>query len=369
MKVGRDARKRVLVGGCAVAALCGAVGSATAQSSVTLYGRLNTALEYAWISGGDNAGSGSRMTNNRSVFGLRGEEDLGNGLSAIFQIESGIALNTGQGEIASRNTRLGLASPYGTFFLGNWHTAYTESTMKMDPYYPMTAGYMALMGNGSASSSGNIENTSSFDRRQKNSLHFRSAEWNGLSAGFTWGLPQERMTTPRNPPLFSWSAAYTEGPLALVAAYELHRNYQMADSHDDAIKLGASYSFPTTTINLVVEQLRYQTPTGDLRRKGYYVSLVQKLGSGSLNASVGYAANGTGPSTQQVGYVRSGENTGAVQYTLGYEQPLSKRTSVYAYYSKIKNRSNAAYDFAINELGVTAGASPQTIALGLRHSF
>ena len=42
---------------------------------------------------------------------------------------------------------------------------------------------------------------------------------------------------------------------------------------------------------------------------------------------------------------------------------------MYAYYSKIKNRSNAAYDFAINELGVAAGASPQTIALGLRHSF
>lgn len=97
--------------------------------------------------------------------------------------------------------------------------------------------------------------------------------------------------------------------------------------------------------------------------------MVQKLGTGSLNASVGYAANGTGPSTQRVGYVRSGQNTGAVQYTMGYEQPLSKRTSVYAYYSKIKNRSNAAYDFAINELGVTAGASPQTIALGLRHSF
>ncbi len=369
MKDGRKARKRVLVVGCAVAAAVGAFGSASAQSSVTLYGRLNTALEYAWISGGDNAGSGSRMTNNRSVFGLRGEEDLGNGLSAIFQIESGIAPNTGQGEIASRNTRVGLSSPYGTFFLGNWHTAYTESTLKMDPYYPTTAGYMALMGNGSASSSGNVENTSSFDRRQKNSLHFRSADWHGLSAGFTWGLPQERMTTPRDPQLFSWSAAYKEGPLSLVAAYELHKNYQVADSHDDAFKAGASYAFPSTTINLVFEQLRYETATGDLRRKGYYMSVVQKLGSGSLSASVGYAANGTGPSTQRVGYVRSGEKTGAVQYTVGFEQPLSKRTSVYTYYSKIKNRSNAAYDFAINELGVTAGASPQTIAFGLRHNF
>lgn len=352
----------------AAAALTASV-AAHAQPGVTLYGRLNTALEYAWIHGGDDAHGGARMTNNRSVFGLRGVEDLGDGLSAIFQIESGIALNDGRGQIASRNTRVGLDSPYGTLFLGHWHTAYTEATMKLDPFYPTTAGYMALIGNGSAASTSNVSNTSSFDRRQQNSLQYRSAQWRGLSAGLSWGLPQEHMDTPRNPQLFSGAASYREGPVALALAYEQHRNYQAAHTHDEAYKIGLSYAFPTTQVNLVYEQLRYRTGSGDLARKGYYLSVVQQVGSGSLTAAVGVAANGTGSVDAPIGMIASGAQTGAVQYTLGYEQPLSKRTSVYGYYSRIRNRANAAYDFAINDLGVTAGASPQTLALGLRHNF
>ncbi|MFJ1300636.1 porin [Pseudomonadota bacterium AL_CKDN230030165-1A_HGKHYDSX7] len=370
---GRATTLRARYAACAawsvLAVSAAASATAAAQSSVALYGRLNTAMEYAWTGGDQAQSSSARMTNNRSVFGLRGAESLGDGLSAIFQIESGIAPNTGNGQIASRNTRVGLDSPYGTLFLGHWHTAYTESTMKLDPYYATTAGYMALIGNGSAASTSNIENTSSFDRRQKNSLHYRSPQWRGWSGGFSWGLPQERMTTPRDPQLFSWSASYQQDGLDLIMAYELHRNYQVANSHDDAIKFGLSYTFASTRLNLVYEQLRYQTATGDLARKGYYASVVQKLGSGSLTAAVGLAANGTGESRQTVGNVKSGAGTGAVQFTLGYEQPLSKRTSVYGYYSRINNRSQAAYDFAINELGVTPGGRAQTVALGLKHQF
>lgn len=346
-----------------------AAGAAHAQSSVTLYGRLNTALEHSWVSGSGNDQSGTRMTNNRSVFGLRGTEALGGGWSAVFQIESGISLATGQGQIASRNTRVGLDSPYGTFFLGQWHTAYTESTTAFDPYYPTTAGYMSLIGNGSAAQTDNVENTSSFDRRQKNSLHYRSPIVNGFSGGFSWGLPQERGVDPRNPQLFSWSGKYTDGALSLVLAYELHRNYQAAGTQDHAIKTGVSYQFPTTLVSLVFEQLRYETPTGTLSRKGYYASVKQQLWGGNLIGAVGVAANGTGSARQAVGFVSSGPDTGAIQYTLGYDYALSKRTSLYTYYSKIKNRGNAAYDFAINDIPVSAGASPQTLAIGLRHYF
>lgn len=49
--------------------------------------------------------------------------------------------------------------------------------------------------------------------------------------------------------------------------------------------------------------------------------------------------------------------------------PLSKRTSVFCFYSRIFNKKNATYDFAINELGISAGADPQTFALGMRHVF
>jgi len=100
-----------------------------------------------------------------------------------------------------------------------------------------------------------------------------------------------------------------------------------------------------------------------------YVALVQQLGTGSVRAGFTFASDGAGSATETIGSVRSGAQTGAFQVTGGYDYPLSRRTAVYAYYSRINNRSNAAYDFAINSVGVHAGADPQTFALGMRHNF
>lgn len=347
--------------------------AAAAQSGVTVYGRLNTALEYSRAShatDGTAFGSMGRLTNNRSVFGLRGEEALAGSLKAIWQIESSLSLDSGQGQIASRSSRIGLQGTAGTLFMGHWHTPYTEATLGYDPYYPTTAGYMALMGNGSASSSDNLENTSSFDRRQKNIVQYRSPQWAGASVWLGWGLPEERATVPRNPSLASAAVVYDRGSLNATLAYETHRNYQAAGTHDDAVKVGVGYQLlPGTRIAAVYEHLRYQTATGELRRNAWYASLVQQLGSGSVRVGFAVAANGTGSATETVGFFRSGPDTGATQLTVGYDYPLSRRTALYAYYSRIDNKRNAIYDFAINELGVSAGADPQTLALGIRHTF
>lgn len=355
----------------AVAAAC--LGSeAAAQSSVTVYGRLNTAIEYSRAStatDGTHLGGTGRLTNNRSVFGLRGEEDLGGSLKAIWQIESNVSLDTGKGQIAGRNSRIGLTGKAGTFFMGHWQTPYTESTAQYDPYYPTTAGYMALIGNGSTSSSDNVEDTSSFDRRQKNLIVYKTPSLAGFSGAAAWGVNEEKTSVPRNPALYSFSAAYDNGPLNVALAYEIHHNYQAAGRNDDAMKAGVSYRFPSTAVALLYERLHYRTATGDLTRNGYYASLVQQLGPGSVRIGFALASNGSGNATERVGFFRSGAETGATQVTVGYDYPLSRRTGLFAYYSRINNKKNATYDFAINELGVRAGADPQTFALGMRHVF
>ncbi|WP_454757936.1 porin [Cupriavidus campinensis] len=353
--------------------LCVAGGPAAAQSSVTIYGRLNTAIEYSRAStatDGTALGSVVRQTNYRSVFGLRGEEGLGGSLKALWQIESNLSLDTGQGQIASRNSRVGLQGDYGLLFMGHWQTPYTESTAAYDPYYPTTAGYMALIGNGSTSSSDNVQDTSSFDRRQKNIVQYRSPQFGGVSVWLGWGLPEEKTTVARNPALYSAAAVYERGPLNATLAYEVHQHYQAAGRNDDAIKVGvACQLFAGTRVSAIYEHLHYRTDTGDLQRNGYYASLVQQFGPGSVRIGFAYAANGTGSSTDTVGFFRSGSGTGATQVTVGYDYPLSKRTALFAWYSRINNRPNAVYDFAINELGVSAGADPQTFALGMRHYF
>lgn len=348
-------------------------GATLADSPVTVYGRLNTAIEYTRAStatDGTAPGGGMRQSNYRSVLGLRGEEALGGSLKALWQIESNLSLDSGQGQIAGRNSRIGLQGDSGLVFLGHWHTPYAESTMGYDPYYPTTAGYMALIGNGSASTSDNVENTSSFDRRQKNVVQYRSPRLGGASLWLGWGLPEERTTAASNPSLYSTALVYQRGPVDATVAYEVHRHYQAAGRHDDAWKLGVAWQLlPGTRIAGVYERLHYRTASGDLRRNAWYASLVQKLGTGSLRLGLGLAANGTGGSTDTVGFLRSGPQTGATQWTVGYDYPLSKRTALYAYYSRIENKRNATYDFAINELGIEAGADPQVFALGMRHTF
>ncbi|WP_460902158.1 porin [Paraburkholderia jirisanensis] len=109
---------------------------AHAQSSVTLYGLLDVGLQYT-----NNAGTGSliRQTSgniNGSRFGLRGNEDLGGGLAAIFVLEGGVTLNNGKsaqdGRLFGRQAYVGLASKeYGTVSLGRQYDAFTDTLIPL----------------------------------------------------------------------------------------------------------------------------------------------------------------------------------------------------------------------------------------------
>ena len=357
--------------GFAGAALAAAAVPAAAQSSVTIYGRLNAALESVDASRSATDLSTTRLSNYRSVLGFRGDEDLGGGLKAIFQIEGALSLDTGTGGVANRDTRLGLAGRFGTLFAGHWTLPYTAATAGFDPFYPTTAGYMALMGNGSAPTTDHLVDTSAFDRRQRNVVQYWTPTVSGFSARLAYS-PNEGVSGAGGgkPSLWSAAAGYEAGQLALVVAHEAHRNYQGPDTTDTATKLGAAYRVGPVRVAGVVERLLYETPTGDLKRNSAYVSAVwQATANGSVRVGIARADDGKGPSTDTVGFFRSGAETGATQYTVGYEHALSRRTAVFAFYSRIDNEAAAIYDFAINELGVGAGVRPSVVALGLRHFF
>ena len=170
-----------------------------------------------------------------------------------------------------------------------------------------------------------------------------------------WGLPEEKTEVPRNPALYSFSASYDRGGLNFVLAYGIHQHYQTAGRNDDAIKAGIAYRFEGTRLSALYEMLHYRTATGVLTRNGYYVSLVQPLGTGSLRAGFALVDSGAGNATETIGFFRSGAETGAFHATIGYQYPMPKRTAIYAYYSRINNQRSAIYDFAINDVGTKAG--------------
>ena len=348
-----------------------ATGSACAQDgAMQVYGRLNLAFEDVRAHGArDEGASLVRASNYRSVMGVRGSEDLGGGLRAIFQVEGTLSPDTGAGSIAARDTRIGLQGRWGTLFAGNWTTPYNSSTAALDPFYPTTAGYMSIMGNGSASTSDNVIDTTSFDRRQQNSIHYWTPTWDGLSLRVAQGLNEEKPANGARPALTSGALIYEKGPLYATAAWERHHDYQGPGLSDSGAKLGAAWQFGGTRVAGVAERLRYETGAGALKRTAYYVSLTRQLGAHGLRLGVARALDASGPSGQRLGFVQAGPGTGAWHATLGYDYALSKRTSLFVFHSRLKNDSRGVYDFAINSLDAAAGARLDATSMGMRHAF
>ncbi|TCG08330.1 porin [Paraburkholderia steynii] len=129
------------LGATAIALAC---QSAFAQSSVTLYGVADVGIRYLTHSNANNDGrlfmTNGAITNSR--FGIKGSEDLGNGLKAIFQLESGIDLQSGaqsdSKRLFNRAAYVGLSSNYGTLTLGRQKTPLFD--LLGDTYDPLTVG-------------------------------------------------------------------------------------------------------------------------------------------------------------------------------------------------------------------------------------
>ncbi|KXU89263.1 hypothetical protein CI15_09510 [Paraburkholderia monticola] len=109
---------------CAAAVLAGTAGLAFGQSSVTLYGIVDTGVEYYnnAAKGGTFVGMPTLTGEVPSRFGLRGVEDLGGGYKTFFVLESGFAPSTGGlnygGRLFGRQANVGVSSDYGTLTLG-----------------------------------------------------------------------------------------------------------------------------------------------------------------------------------------------------------------------------------------------------------
>ena len=86
-----------------VAALTGVFATAAhAQSSVTLYGLIDAGITYSNNQAGHSAWQATSGTVNGSRWGLRGSEDLGGGLKAIFTLENGFSIMNGTSKQSSR---------------------------------------------------------------------------------------------------------------------------------------------------------------------------------------------------------------------------------------------------------------------------
>lgn len=125
--------------------------NASAQTSVTVYGIIDTGLAYVTNvnAAGDNMVKMPTLTGSvPSHLGFRGSEDLGNGLSAVFVLENGLSVDTGQpsqgGRLFGRQAWVGLKTAYGTFMLGRQQNMTFYATQKSDVLGPNLFGISSI---------------------------------------------------------------------------------------------------------------------------------------------------------------------------------------------------------------------------------
>ncbi|HTD04867.1 porin [Undibacterium sp.] len=386
------------------------------RADVEIYGRVQLAYEYLKYSGkmyvpdntpGPNQGnavldqngnfistdapSHSRLRNQRSVIGFRGNVIIDDDLKGVWQIESSAAADGGGGlhvpsqTWANRDSGVGLDSKkYGRILFGSWQTPYTHSTFGYDPYYTTTGAYMGIMGNGSGASVDGVSDPATFDRREHNLIQYWSPDINGIKVRFGFDTSENKANAQRaipelnvgaapaqNPHLFSLETTYEAGPLNATFAYEQHRNFQPGGGNDSGVKIGAAYWFAgKTRVAGILQRLHYEAADGDLNQKQAYVSVVHKITEKDL-FKLGYAVGGQvdGSSKQIIGYLRAGPASASKILSVGVEHQFNKQLAVFTYYSKTYNQANAFMDMPINDTAPAMGSSPSIVALGARITF
>src|ERR1700722_2431977 len=188
--------------------------TAHAQSSVTLYGLIDEGFDFTSNGAGHR---GYEMVSGDAAgsrWGLKGSEDLGNGLKGIFLLENGFNTNNGQlgqgGLEFGRQAYVGLSSAqYGTFTMGRQY----------DPTIDMWSGFTAA-GNtiGNLGSHPYDNDNADWDYRIQKSVKYVSPTVAGFTGEALYGFSNEAGGFADNR-VYSAAVQYQMGPVTAVAAY------------------------------------------------------------------------------------------------------------------------------------------------------
>lgn len=388
--------KRAVLTSFPVVALGLAAGPAHAQSSVTLYGTIDTSITYIrhasghdslWSLNNSNLGnlSGTR-------WGLKGSEDLGGGLKAIFQLENGFNPSNGAlgqgGKIFGRQAFVGLSSDQGgTLTLGRQYDPL------VDLIQPITAdNYFGSV----FATAGDVDNyDNSF--RVNNAVKYATPIWSGLQVEAMYSFGGVAGATGAQQ---SYSAAvgYTNGPLALAGGYFHAANSpaslgvrttgwaSTADggTFDGPINLGYA-SAASLSIARVAGQFTMSPLTFGL---GYSNARYAPDGSSvfgsteKYNTGQGFVNFQAGPALLLgLGYSYThgnGDTTATYhQVSVGADYSLSKRTDFYltAAWQHAHGSTGDGFggampaEASIGSYGYAGTGTQTMVNLGLRHKF
>jgi len=365
----------------ALAAILAIVATtASAQSSVTLYGLIDAGLTYTNNQGGSHNFQATSGSVDESYFGLRGAEDIGGGTKAIFTLEEGFNITNGkqdnQNSAFSRQAFVGLSNDkFGTVTIGRQYDAVVD-----------TLGPLSLTG----TDGGGVVAAHPFDNDNlngtfsvNNSVKYQSVAYGGLQFEGQYGFSNNSSNRA-----YSVGATYARNGLTAAAGYMQLNNSgtalnngavgndaQFVSGRQQTWGAGTSYTVGNAQAGVLFTQTRVNNATG-----------INPVASNSLTLSNGnvrfnnYEVNGSYHITPAVSvsgaYTFTDARIDGVspkynQVTVQTDYALSKRTDVYVQgeYQRVNNTGASGITADINGLSASSTNSQVAATVGLRHRF
>lgn len=338
------------------AAVLGALSAtAFADGSVQLYGQVNVVGVYSDNGLNDGKASTKKLSidqgNTPSRIGFKGEEDLGNGLKAWFQIETRVNTDdAANSNFASREGWVGLQGDFGKVGLGRGKTPYTNVADTFDGLVD-GARNLAIYSPDSVISN-----------RFDNAIRFDSASFSGLTFAAMYGTGETKDDAAKldNNDKVSLAVRYTAGPLFLAAAYNNETNGVNPDTKVNPDKkaengrdstgylLAGTYTIDAIKLGLGYQRAEKEAAAVKFKRDSFVTTVSYAMGPTTLKGGAIFGSKAKIAGVSQ-------DNSQFVRYTIGAKHALSKRTAALVEFSGDETKGN--------------NADPKALSVGLLHSF
>lgn len=367
-----------------------ASGVVHAQSSVTLYGLIDEGFDFTSNGQGHR---GYEMVSGDTVgsrWGLKGTEDLGGGLSAVFRLENGFNTNTGQlgqgGTEFGRQAYVGLSSAtLGTLTMGRQYDP------TIDLWSPFTAAGNTI---GDLASHPFDNDNADWDYRVQNSVKYVSPTVAGFTGEAMYGFSNQAGAFADNR-MYSAAGTYKIGGFAAVAAYmktnaggvnatgavSSATQIFTAESQQN-IDAGVSYTFANNAmVSFAYSHIDVYNPTANEYFTEQPVAGTQnswKFDNFEINGQYFFKPDfwlaGAYTFTQAHIVTITGRSVPKYnQVSLMLDYDLSKRTSVYIQgaYQHVNGNTGTQFDDAdiVGSSGISSGGNQMLYRLAMTHRF
>ncbi len=335
-------------------AVLAASGAAMAQSSVTLFG----VVDAAYAVGKGSISNKTTLRNsgyNSSRLGFRGVEDLGGGMKASFWLEAGVNNDDGTGSASSalnqaqtaanvgtqgltfnRRSTVSLEGSMGELRLGRDYTPQFWSETAFDPFGTNGVGTNIAFNKGGTTGV-----------RASNSIGYLSPSMGGVKLWVQTYMGENASTAAKVGNGNAYRITFDQGKFS--AAYAGSKTTTAAGVTNDTSNIAGSYDLGVAKLMAMSHTTKI---TGAADIKGNLIGALVPMAGGTFRVSQAQS--------DQAGKI-------AKQTSVGFVQPMSKRTDLYATYARVGNSGGSAV--ALNGGSTAANQSATGYEFGIKHAF